>query len=214
MQNRLVVDLSHHNPTPNFAAARAAGRVGVIHKATQGTSFIDSRYAVRKYAALAAGLLWGAYHFGTGSDPVAQVDHFIDTVQPDGNFLVALDFERNGQDPTNSMQLSQAKTFLADFQQKAGLRLTFYSGQYVFDTVGDHPDRDLAKHRIWWARYLAVPNLHPTWSRFYLWQYTDGTHGPLEPKQTPGIGASDCNHFESTANELRASWLDQALVIG
>ena len=32
----VVVDLSHHNETVDFAKMKAAGIVGVIHKATQG----------------------------------------------------------------------------------------------------------------------------------------------------------------------------------
>ena len=213
MQNCLVVDLSHHNANPNFVQAKANGLVGVIHKATQGTSFVDNRYAARKQAALDAGLLWGAYHFGTNANPVDQVDHFINTVQPDGRFLVALDFERNDPNPQDSILLPQAKTFLSDFRTKTGLNLTLYTGQYVFDTVGNHPDPDLAKHRVWWARYRAQPDLHPTWNAFFLWQYTDGVHGPLDPKQFPGIGNCDCDHFEGNAADLAADWLQQDALV-
>jgi lysozyme len=213
MQNCLVVDLSHHNPEPDFAQAKAAGLVGVIHKATQGTGFVDSRYAARKQAALDAGLLWGAYHFGTDANVPSQVDHFINTVNPDGSFFVALDFERNDPDPQHSMQLADAKRFLDDFANKTGLSPTLYTGQYVFDTVGNHADPDLARHRVWWARYRSQPDLHPSWSEYFLWQYTDGTHGPLGPKQFPGVGPCDCNHYDGTAAGLQAAWLQQAFAV-
>ena len=79
----VVVDLSHHNADPDFAAARdGGGIVGVIHKATQGLRYRDPTYADRETAAVTAGLLWGAYHFGTGSDGVQQAEHFLDVVQP------------------------------------------------------------------------------------------------------------------------------------
>ncbi|MBV9226258.1 MAG: hypothetical protein JOY85_19670, partial [Acidobacteriaceae bacterium] len=38
-------------------------------------------------------MLWGAYHFGTGSDGVQQAEHFLQTIQPTTDTLVGLDFE-------------------------------------------------------------------------------------------------------------------------
>jgi GH25 family lysozyme M1 (1,4-beta-N-acetylmuramidase) len=37
MPNPVVVDISHWNPTPDWAKLKADGTVGVIHKATEGT---------------------------------------------------------------------------------------------------------------------------------------------------------------------------------
>ena len=49
-----------------FDSKLTTGIVGVIHKATQGTTYVDETYASRRVEALACGLLWGAYHFGVG----------------------------------------------------------------------------------------------------------------------------------------------------
>ncbi len=209
MQNALVVDLSHHNDDPDFEKAKAAGLVGVIHKATQGTGFVDDAYVDRKQAAMKAGLLWGAYHFGTHANVKDQMGHFIDTVKPDGSFLVALDFEKNELKPADSMTLDQAKEFIDKFESQTGLRLTLYTGQYMFDTAGDEADPDLATHRVWWARYLAEPDLHPTWTTYYLWQYTDGTKGPLDPKKIAGIGRCDCDDYQDSADALKKSWIEK-----
>lgn len=76
-----VVDISHHNGNVNLAQAKSDGLIGVIQKATQGRSNIDPTYKTNRKK---AGLLWGAYHFGTGSDGVKQADHFLNTVQPVG----------------------------------------------------------------------------------------------------------------------------------
>src|SRR5690348_6986095 len=73
----IVVDLSHGDRVENLQAARAAGLVGVIHKATTGATGRDDAYAARRQAALEAGLLWGAYHWGTAADITAQVDNFL-----------------------------------------------------------------------------------------------------------------------------------------
>ena len=61
----VVIDISHHNANPDFSRAAADGIVGVIHKATQGLTFTDSAYLTSRKKALDAGLLWGAYHFGS-----------------------------------------------------------------------------------------------------------------------------------------------------
>src|SRR5262245_19681427 len=96
----VVVDLSHHNADPDFAVARDdGGIVGVIHKATQGLGYTDPTYVERAGAAAGEGLLWGAYHFGTGSDGVYQAEHFLDVVQPADDTLLVLDFEANPQGP-------------------------------------------------------------------------------------------------------------------
>lgn len=102
----VVVDLSHHYAEPDFASARdSGGIIGVIHKATQGLTYTDPAYAGRRVSALAATLLWGAYHFG--SDGVQQAERFQNVVQPTANTLLVLDFEANPQGP--SMALEEAR---------------------------------------------------------------------------------------------------------
>jgi lysozyme len=94
-----VIDLSHHNGSRlSFDKAKADGIVGVIQKATQGENYIDATFKKNRTAVLNAGLLFGAYHFGTGSNGVSQAQHFLDTVQPDQNTVVALDFEDKQHD--------------------------------------------------------------------------------------------------------------------
>jgi lysozyme len=206
MPNAMVIDLSHHNANPDFVKARADGVIGVIHKATQGTGFVDDKYAPRKTAALAANLLWGAYHFGTGDNVNAQVSHFIDTVRPDGSFVLVLDFEKNTTPPMNSMSLNQAKQFLTAVEQQTGQKPVLYTGSFLTDTCGSAAIPDLAQYRVWWARYSNTPHLHATWQNYWLWQYSDGINGPNK-KSVNGIGNCDCNTFNGDEAALRASWL-------
>lgn len=207
MPNAMVIDLSHHNAKVDFQKIRAAGVVGVIHKATEGTGFVDSQYALRKPAALAAGLLWGAYHFGTGDDVGAQVAHFIKTTSPDGSFVLVLDFEKNEPSPANSMSLAQAKQFLTAVQTQSGQRPKIYTGMsYMTAAVGPHAEPTLATYRVWWAQYASAPHLRPTWQNYWLWQYTDGVNGPAE-KSVNGVGNCDCDTFNGDEAGLRANWL-------
>jgi hypothetical protein len=105
-----VVDISHHNGRVNLQKAADSGLIGVIQKATQGEAYVDRTFGRNRKAALDAGLLFGAYHFGTGANGVSQAVHFLDTVQPDKKTVVVLDFEDN---PTgSSMTLQEAACLL------------------------------------------------------------------------------------------------------
>ena len=80
-----VVNLSHYDMMrPDFIGMKSEGIVGVIHEATYPRFDRDSKYRERQMAALQAGLLWGAYHFGDATDPVRQADHFLSVVGASG----------------------------------------------------------------------------------------------------------------------------------
>jgi len=78
----VVVDLSHHNQTVDLKKAKQDGILGVIHKATEGTNYTDPTYQERRKLAMEAGLMWGAYHFGSGGDGNAQAEYFLKAVDP------------------------------------------------------------------------------------------------------------------------------------
>ena len=128
MVTNAVIDLSHHNTSPNFAKAAADGIVGIIHKATQGIGGVDATYAGRRPSAEEAGLLWGAYHFGTGSDGVKQAEFFLESVNSAGTLLV-LDLEANPTGP--SMSLEEARAFVTHINSKTGHWPGLYSGHYI-----------------------------------------------------------------------------------
>src|SRR5205823_14978271 len=91
----VVIDLSHHNTVTSFHEAQAAAILGVIHKATEGSSFVDASYNERRARALSIGLFWGAYHFGVRGNVRAQADHFLEITNPGPTDLLVLDFEPN-----------------------------------------------------------------------------------------------------------------------
>ena len=198
-----VIDLSHHNGSVDFARIAAAGVLGVIHKATQGTDTVDPLYAERRVAARAAGLLWGAYHFGTGADGVAQAVHFLDVVGADPATLLVLDFEGNPQGP--SMTLEEARAFVTHVQSVTGRYPGFYSGHDVKDLLGTHTDPVLAKCWFWLSQYGPTAVVPPNWSSWTLWQYTDGAAGP-DPHQVDGVGYCDRDAFNGDEAGLRALW--------
>lgn len=205
----LVADLSHHNwdngMNPDFALAKQSGLVGVICKASQGAGFKDPRYRQMRQLAKAAGLKWGAYHFGTNANVQDQLANFIAQADLVGDDIAVLDFEENEQSPSNTMDLRKAVDFMVGFETRIGKRPRIYTGPFMYKLFGKNAVPDLENYDVWWARYHTEPELHPTWNRYWLWQYTDGHNGP-KPHKIDGLGFCDLNHFNGSPEELIANW--------
>ena len=205
--NFRVVDLYHNDQVTSFSQAAAAGIWGVIHKATTGATGVDDAYASRRQTALDAGLLWGAYHWGTAADVEQQVDHFLTIAAPTANTLVALDYEETAG---NQMTLDQARQFLTLLEEKLGRRAVLYSGGLIKQGLGSTPDPFFGAHRLWLAQYSSKPAVQVSWKTYWLWQYTDSKTG-LTPNQIAGIpgdtsGNLDCNSYGGTREQLAAEW--------
>jgi GH25 family lysozyme M1 (1,4-beta-N-acetylmuramidase) len=202
-----VVDLSHGSNVTSFAQAKAGGVLGIIHKATTGGTGQDPAYASRRSAAISAGLLWGAYHWGTAAPIDQQIANFLNTAAPDSNTLLALDFEA---DAGNQMTLDGARQFLQGILSGLGRRAVLYSGILVKTSLGNTVDPFFGAHRLWLSQYGSQPKVQASWNSYWLWQYTDGTAGP-GPYTAPGIpgdaaGHLDCNHFMGSAAQLAQQW--------
>jgi lysozyme len=193
-----VLDLSHHNANVDFATLKASGVIGVIHKATQGATNADDRYASRRAAALNAGLLWGAYHFGTNADPTAQADHFLAVVNPGPQDLLVLDFEQNA---AGQMSLAQAERFATVVNARVGRWPGLYSGNSFLNEQIVAPNATLINCWLWLARYgPSQPTPPPGWTTWTMWQYT-------ESGSAPGVGgAVDRNRFNGDEAGLRRLW--------
>lgn len=198
----LVLDLSHHNIVTDYAAVKAAGVVGIIYKASEGIGYKDVTYSVQRVKALDAGLLWGAYHFNTGQDVAAQVDHFFECARPESDTLMALDFEDN---PKSNMSAKQAKQFLDFGDKMLGHKLVLYGGNRIKELM-PKSDKFLASHRLWLCQYGARPKLPSAWSEYWIWQYAADGVGP-KPHTVRGVkGNPDVNTSERTPEQLKAEW--------
>lgn len=199
-----VVDISHFQSNVDFAAVKADGLLGVIHKATQGAGYTDPEYAPNRPAALAQGLLWGAYHFGTAQDVNTQVSHFLQVAAANESTLLVLDWEENGIASQGTMSLDQAVQFVQGVKDAVGRYPVLYGGSLIKNSVGTG-NSVLSQCPLWLAQYSANPRLPEGWSSYAMWQYTDGVHGP-EPHSVNGIGNCDRDVFKGTASELEAFW--------
>ncbi|MGN7998676.1 glycoside hydrolase family 25 protein [Sphingomonas sp. 22176] len=198
----MVVDVYHRSIVRDLAAAKAAGVQGIIHKATTGTSGRDELYDDRRIAAQKAGLLWGAYHWGTALLPAQQVENFLGWAKPDDDTLVALDYEPS---PNNQMTLDGAREFLERIQEKLGRRAVLYSGHLIKEELGAQIDPFFGAHRLWLAQYTATATVQPSWKTYWLWQYSDGA-ATIPGIPGDGAGHVDQNHYAGSAEQLAVEW--------
>ena len=203
----VVIDISHHNGNVNLAKAKEDGILGVIQKATQGQTFKDPTYQRNRQKAKDAGLLWGAYHFGTGSDGLKQAQHFLDVVGNDPRTLLVLDFEPNPTGP--SMDLEEARAFVTHINEERSRFPGFYSGHYIKQLLGTSTDPILAACWFWLAQYGPTPVVPRNWKTWTMWQYTDGALGP-KPHTVKGIGRCDRDKFNGSEAQLRKFWEAEA----
>lgn len=200
---RRIIDISHHENPIDFAKVAADGIVAIIAKATQGTTYVDPAYAKFKRAAAKYKFLWGSYHFGTGANPEAQVNHYLSVAKPKDNELACLDFEKNPSG--SSMTLTQAREFVSLFRERAGRYPVLYGGAWLKEQLNGKPDSILSRCPLWISQYGPKPLLPIDWKKYALWQYTDGRSGP-EPREVVGIGPCDCSQYKGTGAQLRKAW--------
>lgn len=191
----MVLDLSHHNTvSQDFELAKKFGIRGIIHKATEGLRFKDTKFNARKALAKESGLLWGAYHFFRPGSVADQVDFFVDTVEPDGNTLLALDHE----DP--KCDVLSVKRFLTQLQEKTGRSPVLYSGHVIKEQLTNVVDKTLGSYRLWHAQYGNSFSINSSWKSPWLWQFTE--HGDV-----PGVeGNVDVNKYNGTPEQLEKEW--------
>ena len=199
----VVIDISHHNGLKlDFGAAAKAGIQGIIQKATQGLTASDPTFTTNRAGILAAGLRFGSYHFGDGSDGGAQAKHFLDVAKPKTNELLALDLEDNLAGP--SMTLEEARAFVTTIFNAIGKWPVLYSGHTVKAMLGSTADPILSRCPLWLAQYGPSAVLPPGWSKWSLWQYTDG--GQPGSVAVPGIGHCDRDRFNNVGSDIAAFW--------
>jgi lysozyme len=193
----LGCDLSHNNSSQNvdLATAQRNGIQFVIHKATQGISFVDPMFKIRQKECADLGIPFGAYHFGTGDDPQEQIEHFLSVAT--GVNVLALDFEKNTTPGETSMNLNQMIAFLADIAEDATTEpnhIVLYTGGYFKDMKVSV--LKLAQYPLWLAEYGPVPHLPMGFKDWKIWQFSS--------EHFQGLGLVDLDRFNGDLPALQA----------
>ncbi len=224
-----VVNLSHYDEMRvDFERMKSEGIGAVIHEATYPRFERDALYGSRQGAAARAGLLWGAYHFGDGTDPIRQADHFLTVVAshwhgPDlsrNGVLLVLDFEKNDHYPGGTMRADQAVKFVERIRLRTGKYPGLYGSENRLRAVLNRPNvspaqrQTLANCWLWIANYHFEPRNTAPWDYWQLWQYTGDGKCDLPraqfPKGVANIRKAERNIFRGTLSGLDAFWLEHA----
>jgi lysozyme len=205
--NPIVVDLSHYEWPCDLTRVKANGIVGIIWKATQGSTYQDKTYQEARKVAKGEGFLWGSYHFGDNSTIIDQVNNYLGYAQPTVDELIALDWEPNtGAGGGGQMDVAGATQWIK--QAENGLNrveeMVVYSGNTAKEMISGK-NVFFGARRLWLAQYGEVPVIQASWSSYWLWQYTDGESGP-KPHSVDGIGDCDISTYPDDVGQLRAEW--------
>jgi lysozyme len=222
-----VIDIYHGDNNDHgsidFTTLAMHGVWGVVHKATQGTRYVDKLFGERISAALAAGMCVGAYHFLDSSNATEQAAAFVETVNslkltPHDGFLLAADFEKPPSG--NHASLQQLYEFMSyvDKHSPPGTLSVCYSSDLIRETLkpttAGHVADDMRgvmdffrQHGLWLAEYGPHENTPWPWKladqpeiKPFLWQFSETGHLPAI------LGKVDCNFFDGTKEQLQGSW--------
>ena len=173
-KGNIGVDISHHNRNVDLAVL--ANNVNFIYmKATEGTTFVSSKYESRAKELRTLDIPWGAYHYyKVNSNPIAQAKHFLKYVDANSGLAPVLDIEGIGNNfkPHHTKDLL---VFLKHVEAATGLTPIVYTG-YYFAKDKIKPTEAFARYPLWIAWYTSdfsrvkVPK---PWSSIKIWQHTD-----------------------------------------
>src|SRR5438034_4966222 len=226
-----VVNLSHYDMMrPDFSAMKSEGILGVIHEATYPRFERDGRYFERQQAATRAGLLWGAYHYADGTDPVRQADHFLSVVSSSWSqagsaargpgVLLVLDFEKNGHYPGGTMRADQAVAFIERIRERTGVYPGIYGSEYYLRQALNSPKVSAAQKKtltncwLWIANYSNEPRATAPWNYWALWQYCGDGRCKLPrsayPISVATVRKAERNIFRGSLADLQDFWQRRA----
>jgi lysozyme len=195
----VCIDISHHQGFPDFEDVKAAGVLGIIHKATEGNTFIDPNFHENRASALAAGLAVSSYYWLKPGDARSQTEFYLETIGAKRGERVCIDYEEDG---CELEMLHEAIQTLLDANLE--LKITVYSGHLLKEQLGDLRDDYLSdKTDFWLAEYQSESTLDDinwpdaTYEAWTLHQYS-------ETGELPGIDDSyvDFDRFNGSSGEF------------
>lgn len=196
------IDVSHWQGAIDWAKVKAAGKDFAIIKASEGTTWTDSRFAGNWRETKQEGIVRGAYHyFRPGLDNGAQAANFYRVVgepQP-GDLIPWLDVEDfktsvNGQAMSPQRTAVDVSETLLHMDKLFGLRVGVYTGLWFWDQLP-----------------VAVVD-RPLWVAFW---YSDGKPG--NPKLPKGFGEWHIHQYTSKgrvpgiSGDVDLNWMPGAI---
>ena len=133
------IDLSHHNKITDFEKLK--GIDFVYHKASEGSTFTDPRFAQRMEKFSEMGIPCGAYHFfTTSSSGKDQFNHFKSVVSRKYSLIPVLDIEINRNKWSSNKLNKELAVWIKMCEDYYGVKPIIYSSSYFYNRY------ELSKH--------------------------------------------------------------------
>ncbi|MDD6795208.1 MAG: GH25 family lysozyme [Clostridiaceae bacterium] len=166
------IDISEYQGNIDFNAVRGSGKSIVYMKATEGVTYVDSKFYANYAGAVNAGLNIGFYHFfRPEDDPIEQADFFIRTVgnrKPNCRYAIDLEIT-SGFSPQELT--SRAITFLNRVSELTGKDVVVYTDTYFANT---YITNELSRYPVWIAEYgVNTPKNNAVWNNWIGFQYSE-----------------------------------------
>jgi len=201
----LILDCYHANDIDWTLLGTEPRVAAIIHKATVGSRKVDPKYHARRLEAKQRGYLWGSYHLGMAGHPELQADHYLKTVKPGPDDLIALDLE----DVTSKrfMSASEATRFIKRVKQRLGRYPVVYVNRRSAAHITHRFKNTVFAHTpLWYANFTGSIDNFPkgVWPGYTLWQFSSEI---LLQQPVPGTETDmDVNVFNGSMEDLRAKW--------
>ncbi|MGW7260202.1 GH25 family lysozyme [Streptomyces sp. NPDC054834] len=198
------LDVSAYQESVDWPSVAADGASFAYVKATEGTSYISSRFSQQYEGAAQVGLIRGAYHFARPdkSSGGAQADYFIDhggAWQPDGKTLPGvLDVEPSPDVPTcygvdPGAMVRWIASFDDEYRSRTGRHAVINTNASWWSQCTGNSSAFAATNLLWIGSYTGTPHPLPNgWSTYAIWQTSDS-----------GTFPGDQDLFNGTQQDLR-----------
>nr|6ZMV_A Chain A, muramidase [Trichobolus zukalii]6ZMV_B Chain B, muramidase [Trichobolus zukalii] len=177
-------DISHYQPSVNYAGAYNSGARFVIIKATEGTTYTDPVFSTHYTGATKAGLIRGGYHFArpASSSGSAQADFFFKNGggwSADGITLPGmLDMEYGSTSSCHGLSQTAMVNWISDFVNRyktlSGRYPMIYTGYYWWVECTGNSNKFATTCPLVLARYSSsVGEIPGGWGYQTIWQFND-----------------------------------------
>jgi GH25 family lysozyme M1 (1,4-beta-N-acetylmuramidase) len=163
------IDVSHHQGNIDWKKVAAEGVEFAFIKASEGYTFVDSKFKTNVEGANAAGIKTGAYHyakFSTVSEALAEAKHFISVISSANlTYPVVLDLEEDKKKAGKKVLTEAALAFI-NMVKTTGRTVLLYSGKSFLESNLD--EAKLKDIPLWIARYNTTLGRSAD-----IWQHSD-----------------------------------------
>lgn len=181
------IDVSRWQGDIDFVAVRESGMQFVFIKATEGSTYVDPRFAENWKKANAAGLHVGVYHYfrASSSVPADQKDNIVKTLRSvafdPAVHVLAIDIETARNTAATPSQMADNAFELLQLLEEDGVLggqlPLIYCDNNTWRYYLDAQRHDFSRYGLWIANWnVDAPTLPDTWQQagkdWCVWQYS------------------------------------------